>query len=103
VSVEQRHVRSELAVRESLVRTRTRYVALIKAAVRREELRLSQGDPERTVSKLEAIELREEVLQEISLQQGRVIEAKRRCDPERHIHGSSEPRELLGLLGGPLL
>jgi transposase len=65
VSVEQRHVRSELAVRDSLVRTRTRYVALIKAAVRREGLRLSQGDPERTVSKLEAIELREEVLQEI--------------------------------------
>jgi transposase len=58
-------VRSELAVRDSLVRTRTRYVALIKAAVRREGLRLSQGDPERTVSKLEAIELREEVLQEI--------------------------------------
>jgi transposase len=65
VSVEQRHVRSVLAVRDSLVRTRTRYVALIKAAVRREGLRLSQGDPERTVSKLEAIELREEVLQEI--------------------------------------
>jgi transposase len=65
VSADQRHVRNELAVRDSLVRTRTRYVAFIKAAVRREGLRLSQGTPERTASKLEAIELREEVLQEL--------------------------------------
>jgi transposase len=65
-SAEQRHVRNELAVRDSLVRTRTRYVALIKAAVRREGLRLSQGDAERTASKLGAIELREEVLQELA-------------------------------------
>jgi transposase len=66
VSAEQRHVRSELLVRDSLVRTRTRYVALIKAAVRREGLRLSQGEPEHTASKVRAIELREEVLQELA-------------------------------------
>ncbi len=66
VSAEQRHVRNELAVRDSLVRTRTRYVALIKAAVRREGLRLSQGEAERTVSKVRAIELREEILQELA-------------------------------------
>lgn len=66
VSAEQRHVRNELAVRDSLVRTRTRYVALIKAAVRREGLRLSQGGAERTASKVRAIELREEVLQELA-------------------------------------
>ena len=66
VSPEQRHVRSELLVRDSLVRTRTRYVALIKAAVRREGLRLSQGYAERTASKVRAIELREEVVQELS-------------------------------------
>lgn len=65
VSAEQRHVRSELLVRDALVRTRTRYVALIKAAVRREGLRLSQGEAERTASKVSAIELREEVLQEL--------------------------------------
>jgi transposase len=65
VSAEQRHVRSELLVRDSLVRTRTRYVALIKAVVRREGLRLSQGEPEHTASKVRAIELREEVLQEL--------------------------------------
>jgi transposase len=65
VSAYQRHVRSELAVRDALVRTRTRYVSLIKAAVRREGLRLSQGEAERTASKVRAIELREEVLQEL--------------------------------------
>lgn len=53
-------------MRDSLVRTRTRYVALIKAAVRREGLRLPQGDAERTASKLGAIPLREEVLQELA-------------------------------------
>ncbi len=58
-------MRNELAVRDSLVRTRTRYVAFIKAAVRREGLRLSQGTPQRTASKIEAIELSEEVLQEL--------------------------------------
>lgn len=57
VSDAQRHVRAELAVRDAVVRTRTRYVALIKAAVRREGLRLGQGDPERTAAKLATIEL----------------------------------------------
>jgi transposase len=65
VSVEQRHVRSELLVRDSLVRTRTRYVSLIKAAVRREGLRLSSGEVEHTARKVRAIELRDEVLQEL--------------------------------------
>jgi transposase len=66
VSPAQRHVRSELLVRDSLVRTRTRYVALIKAAVRREGLRLSQGEAERTASKVRSIPLRDEVLTELS-------------------------------------
>jgi len=55
VSDTQRHVRSELAVRDALVRTRTRYVALIKARVRSEGLRLTQGDPEFTTRKLAAL------------------------------------------------
>src|SRR5207302_6099458 len=38
----------ELAVRDTLVRTRTRMVAVIKALVRRDGLRLGAGDPERT-------------------------------------------------------
>lgn len=66
VSPLQRHVRSELLVRDSLVRTRTRYVALIKAAVRREGLRLSQGGAEHTESKVRSTPLRDEVVQELS-------------------------------------
>lgn len=40
LSEARRHVRAELAVRDALVRTRTRYVALAKALVRRDGLRL---------------------------------------------------------------
>src|SRR5712691_6439275 len=53
----QRHVRAVLAVPDDLVRTRTRYVALIKALVRRDGLRLAQGEPERTAAKLATLEL----------------------------------------------
>jgi transposase len=55
VSEVQRHVRSELAVRDALVRTRTRFVAVIKARVRSEGLRLTQADPESTARKLAAL------------------------------------------------
>jgi transposase len=53
----QRHVRAELAVRDAMVRTRTRYVAVIKALVRRDGLRLAQGEPERTAAKVASLAL----------------------------------------------
>jgi transposase len=59
-------VRAELAVRDALVRTRTRYVAIIKAAVRREGLRLTQGEPERTAAKLAATPLTEGTARELA-------------------------------------
>lgn len=37
----RRHVRAQLAVREALVRTRTRYISLIKALLRRDGFRLN--------------------------------------------------------------
>lgn len=40
LSEPRRHVRAELAVRDALVRTRTRYLALAKALVRRDGLRV---------------------------------------------------------------
>lgn len=40
-SDERRHIRAQLAVREALVRTRTRYIALIKALLRRDGFRLN--------------------------------------------------------------
>ena len=39
LSEPQRHVRAELAVRDALIRTRTRYIGVIKALVRRDGLR----------------------------------------------------------------
>jgi transposase len=62
----QRHVRAELAVREGLVRTRTRYVAIIKAFVRREGLRLRSGEPQHTAAKLAELALPASLVQEIA-------------------------------------
>jgi transposase len=62
----QRAVRAHLAVRDALVRTRTRYVAIIKAFVRREGLRIPSGDAEHTVAKLQALALPPHVLDELA-------------------------------------
>lgn len=53
----QRHVRAELAVRDALVRTRVRYVALVKALVRRDGLRVPSGEVERVATRLAALPL----------------------------------------------
>jgi transposase len=42
-SVAQREVRAELAVREALVQTRTRYLSVIRALLRREGIRVPSG------------------------------------------------------------
>ncbi len=52
----QRHVRAELAVRDALVRTRTRYIAVLKALVRRDGLRLTTGEAERTAAKFAVLD-----------------------------------------------
>jgi transposase len=62
----QRHLRAQLVVRDALVRTRTRYVAIIKAFVRREGLRIPSGDVEHTVAKLRALALPPHVLVELA-------------------------------------
>ena len=50
LSDERRHVRAELAVREALVRTRSRYIGLAKALVRRDGLRVASPVVMRTWS-----------------------------------------------------
>ena len=65
-SDEQRHVRAELAVRDALVRTRTRYVGVIKALVRRDGLRRPSGNPEHTERKLAALELPSDLTVELA-------------------------------------
>jgi transposase len=62
----QRHLRAQLVVRDALVRTRTRYVAIRKAFVRREGLRIPSGDAEHTVAKLLALPLPPHVLNELA-------------------------------------
>jgi transposase len=53
----RRHVRAELAVREALVRTRTRYVALAKALVRRDGLRVAASESHLVAKRIAALEI----------------------------------------------
>jgi transposase len=52
LSEPRRQVRAQLAVRDTLVRTRTRYLGLAKALVRREGLRVPSSSSERAVDRL---------------------------------------------------
>jgi transposase len=53
----RRHVRAELAVRDALVRTRTRYIALAKSLVRRDGLRVAGSESERVAERITDLEL----------------------------------------------
>lgn len=55
LSAPRRHVRAELAVRDAVVRTRTRYVALAKALVRRDGWRVPSSAAERVGAHLQAL------------------------------------------------
>lgn len=57
VSDAHRHVRAELAVRDALVRTRTRYIALAKALVRRDGLRVASSSSRLVMRRIAALEL----------------------------------------------
>ena len=57
VSVARRHVRAELLVREALVRTRTRYIAIAKALVRRDGLRVAGCAAEHVMTRIAALPL----------------------------------------------
>jgi len=55
VSDARRHVRAELAVRETLVRTRARYITLAKTLVRRDGLRVPTSSPAVAVRHIHAL------------------------------------------------
>jgi transposase len=57
VSAARRHVRAELAVREALVRTRTRYIAIAKAFVRREGLRVPSSESHLVAKRVATLEV----------------------------------------------
>ena len=56
-SDEQRHVRSHLAVREALVRTRTRFICVVRSLLRREGLRVRSGGATTFVERPAALEI----------------------------------------------
>lgn len=61
----RRHVRAELAVREALVRTRTRYIALAKALVRRDGLRVSGSASHLVAQRIAALALSDSLTAEL--------------------------------------
>ncbi len=62
----QRHVRAELAVRDALIRTRTRYSAVVKALLRRDGWRLPNGTPEHTARQVAKLPLESAVVTELA-------------------------------------
>jgi transposase len=65
LSDERRHVRAELAVRDALVRTRTRYIALAKALVRRDGLRIASGEAHLVPKRIAALALSDRLRAEL--------------------------------------
>lgn len=61
----RRHVRAQLAVREALVRTRTRYTAIVKSLVRRDGLRVHGSAPHLLQQKITALNPSPQLLEEL--------------------------------------
>jgi transposase len=53
----QRHVRTQLAIREALVQTRSRYISLVGSALRREGFRVATGNAEGFIHRVERLAL----------------------------------------------
>lgn len=84
-SERQRHVRAKLAVREAIVRTRSKYISLIRALLRRDGLRVAAGTARSFVVRLDclplSVELRVEVAPLVTLLEG-INEQLRQADDE---------------------
>jgi len=65
-SDKQRHVRAQLAVREAMVRTRSRYISLISTLLRRDGLRLSSGHAPAVLKRLARVQLSTSLREEIA-------------------------------------
>jgi transposase len=64
-SDKQRHIRAQLAVRETMVRTRAKYISLIGAIVRREGWRIPPGSSSAFLNRVKALELPKHLRTEI--------------------------------------
>jgi transposase len=65
-SDEKRHMRAILAVRDALVRTRTRWIALVRPLLRREGFRVRNGNVETFVRRVDELTLPEHLRSEIA-------------------------------------
>lgn len=65
-SDKQRHIRAKLAVREALVRTRSKYISLIRALLRRDGLRIPAGSARSFLVRLTAMQTSAELQDEIA-------------------------------------
>lgn len=66
LSAPRRHVRAQLAVRETLVRTRARYIALAKTLVRRDGLRVPSSSSRLVARRITELELPETLGDELA-------------------------------------
>jgi transposase len=84
-SAKQRHIRAQLAVREAIVRTRSKYISLMRALVRRDGLRVQAGMPRSFAARLDGLPLsatlRAELTPLVTLLEG-VNEQIKRADDE---------------------
>jgi transposase len=62
----RRHVRAELVIREALVRTRTRYIALAKALLGRDGLRVAASEAHLAARRIGALELSDALRAELT-------------------------------------
>lgn len=62
----QRHVRAKLAVREAIVRTRSKYISLIRSLLRRDGLRVQAGTARSFVVRLNRLSLSAQLRAEIT-------------------------------------
>src|SRR5215203_3648868 len=62
----QRHVRALLAVREAMVRTRSRYISLISTLLRRDGLRVEPGHSAAFLKRLERLVLPDALSEEVT-------------------------------------
>jgi transposase len=65
-SDKQRHVRAQLAVREAMVRTRSRYISLISTLLRRDGLRIKSGYTPTFLKRLAQLELSVSLREEVA-------------------------------------
>jgi len=63
---ERRHQRAELRVREALVFTRSKYISLISALIRREGLRIAPGSADKFLDRLDQVALPETMEDELA-------------------------------------